>query len=92
MPTLLQVRALTGVEHEQFKRLSQARTAPACTVERVWMIQLASEGLRVPLIALRLACAEKVARRWMDRFNAEGISGLEDKPRSGRPVTYASLS
>jgi len=36
------------------------------------MIQLASEGLRVPLIAQRLASTEKVVWRWVVRFNAEG--------------------
>lgn len=89
MPTMIQVRALTDLEREQIKRLSQARTAPARTVERARMIQLASEGLSVPLIAQRLARAEKVVRRWVGRFNAEGLKGLEDKPRSGRPVTYS---
>ncbi len=89
MPTLLQVRVLTDAEREQIKRLSQARTAPARTVERARMIQLASEGLSVPLIAQRLGRAEKVVRRWVVRFNAEGVNGLQDKPRSGRPVTYS---
>ncbi len=89
MPATLRVRALTDTEREQIKRLSQARTAPARTVERARMIQLASEGLSVLTIAQRLARAEKVVRRWMIRFNAEGLDGLEDKPRSGRPVTYS---
>jgi transposase len=52
------------------------------------MIQLASEGWSVPLIAQRLARAEKVVRRWVVRFNADGLPGLEEKARSGRPVTY----
>jgi transposase len=25
---------------------------------------------------------------WVKRFNAEGLNGLQDKPRSGRPVTH----
>jgi transposase len=89
MPTTLRVRALTAAEREQIKRVSQARTAPARAVERARMIQLASEGLSVPAIAQRLARAEKVVRRWVVRFNAEGLHGLQDKPRSGRPTTYS---
>jgi len=27
--------------------------------------------------------------RWIDRFNAQGIDGLEDLPRSGRPHIYS---
>ncbi len=26
--------------------------------------------------------------RWIDRYNAQGIQGLEDAPRSGRPLIY----
>src|SRR5690349_17264729 len=89
MSTTLRVRALTVAEREQIKRLSQARTAPARAVERARMIQLATEGLSVPVIAQRLARAEKVVRRWVVRFNAEGLTGLQDKPRSGRPTTYS---
>lgn len=89
MPTTVRVRALTDAEREQIKRVSQARTAPARAVERARMIQLASEGLSVPLIAQRLGRAEKVVRRWVVRFNAEGLHGLQDKPRSGRPTTYS---
>lgn len=89
MPSLLRVRKLTDVERAQIKRLSQARTAPARAVERARMVQLASEGLSVAVIAQRLGRAEKVVRRWLIRFNAEGLGGLADKPRSGRPVTYS---
>jgi len=89
MPTVLRVRALSDTEREQIKRLSQARRAPARAVERARMIQLASEGLSGPLIAQRLARAENVVRRWGIRFNADGLPGREDKPRSGRPVTYS---
>ena len=27
---------------------------------------------------------------WIDRFNAQGIDGLEDLPRSGRPPIYTA--
>jgi transposase len=27
---------------------------------------------------------------WIDRFNADGIAGLDDLPRSGRPLIYTS--
>jgi transposase len=25
---------------------------------------------------------------WVKRFNAEGLAGLEDRPKSGRPATH----
>jgi transposase len=30
-----------------------------------------------------------VVRGWIHRFNAEGLSGLEDRSRSGRPPAYS---
>jgi transposase len=29
-----------------------------------------------------------MVRRWVSRFNAHGLAGLGDAPRSGRPATY----
>jgi transposase len=84
----LQVRELTDDEREQIRRWSQSRTTAARQVERARIIQLASEGWRVPALAEHLRVAEKVVRLWLKRFNAEGLAGLEDRPRSGRPATY----
>ncbi len=49
---------------------------------------LTDQGLKVPAIARELGIHEKTARQWLKRFNAEGLSGLQDQPRSGRPTTY----
>jgi len=86
----LRVRDLTPNEQDQVKHLSQSRMAPARRVERARIIQLASAGLRVPAIAGRLQVAETVVRLWLKRFNAHGVRGLEDAPRSGRPATYTA--
>jgi hypothetical protein len=48
MATLLRARALTEDEREQIKRLNQSRTAPARRVERARIVELASQGMRVP--------------------------------------------
>jgi transposase len=86
----LRVRELTPDEQDQIKHLSQSRTAPARRVERARIIQLAREGLRVPAIAGRLQIGEDVVRLWLKRFNAHGVAGLDDAPRSGRPTTYTA--
>jgi transposase len=45
-------------------------------------------GERVPQVAERLGVGADVVRGWLKRFNAEGVDGLQDRPRSGRPATY----
>jgi transposase len=42
----------------------------------------------VPAIATRLELTPECVRTWLKRFNAQGLAGLADRPRSGRPVVY----
>ena len=84
----LRVRALTSEEQATIRRLAHARTEPARTVERARIIELAVQGHRVPAIARLLGITEVTVRVWLKRFNAHGLSGLEDAPRRGRPPTY----
>jgi transposase len=84
----LRVRDLTDEENEQIKRLAHSRTASARLVERARMIWLASQGRRVAAIATALHVNAETVRLWLKRFNAAGLEGLKDAPRSGRPATY----
>jgi transposase len=84
----LRVRGLTAEEQEMITRLAHSRTAPARLVERAQMIALASQGRRVSGIAADLGVSVETVRTWLKRFNAAGLDGLQDAPRSGRPATY----
>jgi transposase len=84
----LRVRTLTDPEHAQIDQLAQSRTAPARLVERARIVRLARQGARVPRIAQQLNLDERTVRTWLKRFNDQGVAGLEDRPRSGAPVTY----
>jgi transposase len=84
----LQVRSLTAEEAAELRRRASSRTLPARVVERARMVLLLHEGERVPAVAARLGVGADVVRTWLTRFNAEGLDGLRDRPRSGRPATY----
>lgn len=86
----LSVRSMSLEEQGEIARHHRARMAPARTVERAKIIALASQGLSVRRVAEQLHLKEKVVRRWISRFNAEGVMGLADRPRSGRPVMYTA--
>ena len=62
--------------------------APTRLVERARIIWYASQGLRVPAMAERVGLNERTVRMWFKRFEVEGLAGLNDAPRSGRPVRY----
>ncbi len=84
----LRVRAMTPEESDEIRRLAHSRTAPARLVERARIIWRAQQGERIPEIAWALQLSEATARLWLKRFNVEGVAGLKDKPRAGRPATY----
>lgn len=88
MPKLLRLRPLSAEEEREVARLARSRTAPARLVERARIVGLAQEGRRVPAIAAAVGVSAPVVRRWVERFNARGVTGLADAPRSGRPATY----
>jgi transposase len=54
---------------------------------RAQMILLAAEqGLKVPQIAAIVRESEATVGRWLKRYLAEGLEGLQDAPRPGRPA------
>ena len=86
---VLRLRELTAAERVALDKLAHARTAPARRVERARIIWYASQGQSAPAIAEQLRLDADTARGWIRRFNAEGLAGLEDRPRAGRPPTYS---
>ena len=52
---------------------------------RAVMVLLSLHGLPPAQIAALLDCHPATVRRWIGRFNCEGMAGLADRPRSGRP-------
>jgi len=90
MPKLLWVRALTDEERKAIDRLVHSRTASVREVERARIVDLASRGERVAQIAAQVACDRRTVRLWLTRFNAAGLDGLGDEPRTGHPPTYTA--
>jgi transposase len=79
---------VTEEERSKVERLTRARSAPVRLVHRAQIVQLALQGMTVPAIGQELGVSEKMVRVWLERFEQEGIAGLNDAPRSGRPRTY----
>jgi len=77
------VRSLTGDERRVLQRL--ARTEVGRVSERMRMVLLSGRGYSVPQIAAIFECDEATVRTWLTRFETDGVDGVRDRPRSGRP-------
>src|SRR3712207_8885404 len=72
------LRDLTAEERSAVETLARSRTAPAQRVERARIVWRASRGETPPAIATALGLDAETVRRRIRRFNAEGLSALED--------------
>jgi transposase len=82
-------RATSEAEIATIRRLAHSRTVPARAVQRARIVWLAHQGQRVPAIARELHLTPTTVRRWLKRFNRQGLPGLEEQPRPGRPAAYS---
>lgn len=88
MPKLNRVRDMSEEEVKQIRELAHSRTKPAALVARAQIVLMSREGKRAPLIAQQMRVCGRTVRRWIERFNTQGIEGLLDRGKSGRPPTY----
>jgi len=80
---MVRVRALTDQERKELK--NGARREVGRVSERMHAVLLSSRGYDVGQIAAILEYDEATIRRWIERFEPEGLEGLQDRPRPGRP-------
>jgi transposase len=52
---------------------------------RAVMVLLSTAGMSAAEIGELLDCHPATVRRWIHRYNADGVAGLADCPRPGRP-------
>jgi transposase len=84
----LRLRALCGEERRALERVARSRTASARQVERARVVLAAAQGEGVGAIAERFHLSVATVYLWWHRFEAQGLAGLQEKPRGGRPPTY----
>ena len=86
MPPLLHARPPADPDEQHtLRRLAASRHAPADWILRARIVVRSWDGQRVRQIAQALGCHPKTVRQWLHRFNDQGVDGLGDLSRSGRP-------
>jgi transposase len=84
----LRVRAMTEDEVRTLERWARTRKGAVRLAERARLLLWARQGWRVGDLVRMLGWSDPTVRVWIKRFNAQGLEGLKDAPRSGRPPTY----
>ena len=80
--------SLTASEEEYLEKISNKYTSPYIEVVRAKIVLYAAQGLDNLEIAKRLSLPRQVVSKWRKRFFYERLSGLEDRPRRGRPPDF----
>jgi len=80
---------LSEEDREELERLVRRRTAEYRMVLRARIVLAAADGEENASIAERLELALNTVIKWRKRFFEEGMDGLVDRKRSGRPRTFS---
>ncbi|MDO8716844.1 MAG: IS630 family transposase [Dehalococcoidales bacterium] len=80
---------LTTVEKKALTNLAKSRTAPYRKVQRARLVLLAAEGMANTAIAQEVGLQRSRVIQWRQRFTDERVTGLEDRPRPGKPRQYS---
>jgi putative transposase len=76
---------LTEEEQQQLKALAGSRSLPHGVVTRARIILMDAEGLTNQAIARRVELSMQAVSKWRKRYVEQGLSGLHDELRPGRP-------
>jgi transposase len=82
---------LSNEDRSRLEALSRKGTAEARMVERARIVLAAAAGTNNADIADDLGIALNTVLKWRKRFFEEGIAGLADRKRSGRPRRFPPL-
>lgn len=81
----LRVRPLTARERETLLTWVQSEGVPAAWRRRARVILLSSYGISTYVIGILIPMGRNNVGYWIRRFNEDGLEGLRDRPRPGRP-------
>lgn len=79
---------LSDDEKRQLLSLANSRALPHGLVQRAHIVLACAEGEPNSAIAKRLRLTNATVGKWRKRYREQGIEGLHDELRSGRPRTH----
>ena len=77
-------------ERVELERIVRSESGEVRMVERAQIVLCAAEGHSAAVIGRMVGCSTVTAQKWRSRYEREGIVGLRDLPRPGKPLVYSS--
>ena len=90
MPRKSTIPRCEGEDRKTLERMARSRTEEARLVERARIILGLLNGDSVGAVARSLTVRPNTVIDWRRRFEKQGIAGLRDRPRSGKPPHYGA--
>lgn len=81
---------ISGEDRRELERVVRSRTAERRMVERARIVLAAGDGKPAARIAAEVRCSERTVWKWRRRFEADGLVGLRDAARPGRPLVHGA--
>jgi putative transposase len=76
---------MSNEQREQLESWANARSMPQGIAARMQIVLLAAQGMDSKAIAKQLKVSQATVGKWRKRFIGQGIEGLHDELRPGRP-------
>lgn len=92
MPYTATEITLSGEEQKALEQRVRSAKTEQRQVLRSRIVLGAGQGVATNEIARRLGVRPATVSKWRTRFAEEGLSGLEDAPRSGAPAIYDEMT
>jgi hypothetical protein len=80
---------LSNAERLTLQEIARKYTSPYRDVIRAKVALYAADGLGNDEIAARLDTPRQIVSKWRKRFFEERLTGLEERPRRGRPPRFS---
>src|ERR1700761_2573453 len=80
---------LSAEQRSQLESMARSRSLPTGLVTRVRIVLLSASGKTNRQIALQLGLRNATVGKWRQRFVEQGVSGLHDELRPGRPRLFS---
>ena len=81
--------ALTAAQRAELEGLLRRTSVPAGLARRARAILLLADGTSVSQTGRLVAMQRRHLYKWMDRFRQQGVAGLQDGERTGRPPVFS---